>query len=396
MEGPQRRSRRRSAVENDERILDAACATAASVGLDALTVSGVAKAAGFTSGAMYSRYEYREELFADMWERRCGPALRRVVEETAGYRHRPVDPGRRRRLVEAAFLPPSEVRVAVEMCLLAHRIPELNEIIPDSVRRWLEELDLSPIGSTADRNVDLVLLAGALGQVVMQPFAAPLLPDSERAVALLEGVATEVPGPPPAPLAASQRLAFERDDPIRNDLLLAAQTVLARSGVHRATLTRIGRIARLAPATVYGHYANREELISDILRIAQRSNYDVEARLEAFGGLDGMAAGMSGWLQPEALVRRRLNQETLVAAWHDERIGAVYVEEELAAIGRVIASFPAGLLPVEALEFLQRVSLLAINGSAVLVEVLPEMADFDWRPAIDLMLRNLLTAPTSG
>lgn len=396
MEGPQRRSRRRSAVENDERILDAACATAASVGLDALTVSGVAKAAGFTSGAMYSRYEYREELFADMWERRCGPALRRVVEETAGYRHRPVDPGRRRRLVEAAFLPPSEVRVAVEMCLLAHRIPELNEIIPDTVRRWLEELDLSPIGSTADRNVDLVLLAGALGQVVMQPFAAPLLPDSERAVALLEGVATEVPGPPPAPLAASQRLAFERDDPIRNDLLLAAQTVLARSGVHRATLTRIGRVARLAPATVYGHYANREELISDILRIAQRSNYDVEARLEAFGGLDGMAAGMSGWLQPEALVRRRLNQETLVAAWHDERIGAVYVEEELAAIGRVIASFPAGLLPVEALEFLQRVSLLAINGSAVLVEVLPEMADFDWRPAIDLMLRNLLTAPTSG
>jgi len=286
--------------------------------------------------------------------------------------------------------------VAVEMCLLAHRIPELNEIIPDTVRRWFQELDLSPVGATVDRNVDLVLLSGALGQVVMQPFAAALLPDPVRAVTLLEGVATEIPGPPPPPLAASQRLAFERDDPIRNDLLLAAQTVLARSGVHRATLTRIGRVARLAPATVYGHYANREELIFDILRIAQRSNYDVEARLEAFGGLDGMAAGLSGWLQPEALVRRRLNQETLVAAWHDERIGGVYVEEELAAIGRVIASFPAGLLPVEALEFLQRVSLLAINGSAVLVEVLPEMADFDWRPAIDLMLRNLLTAPTSG
>ena len=388
----QRRARRHSALANDERILDAAVSMAAEVGLDALTMSGVARLSGFTSGAMYSRYEYREELIADMWERRCSPALKELIEHAALYRREPITAERRSEFIDACWSPSVEVQLAVEMCLIAHRVPELNEIIPEAVLSWLGELDLAPRGGalSADRSVDLVMVAGVLGYVVLYPFARELVGDVETAVRVSEGPAVEQVGPPPAPLAASQRLAFERDDSIRDDLLAAAQVVVARSGVKRATLSRIGRVARLASATVYGHYADRDELIADILRIAQVSNNDVQTRLGSFGDPLSMAAAMAGWLQPEAVVRRRLNQETLIAAWHDERIAQVFVEEERRSMQRVVDSFPPGLLPAETVELIQRLSLLSVNGTAILVEVMPSMAAFDWRPVIDQMVRSIL------
>jgi len=365
---------------------------AAEVGLDSLTMSGVARLSGFTSGAMYSRYEYREEMIADMWERRCAPALKELVERAATYRREPITPERRAAFIGECWNPSVEVQLAVEMCLIAHRVPELNEIIPEAVLSWLVDLGLAPSSGalSADRSVDLVMVAGVLGYVVLHPFARDLVGDVEAAVMVSEGPAVEQSGPPPAPLASSQRLAFERDDSIRNDLLAAAQVVVARSGVKRATLSRIGRIARLASATVYGHYADRDELIADILRIAQVSNNDVQTRLGSFGDPLSMAAAMAGWLQPEAVVRRRLNQETLIAAWHDERIATVFVEEERRSMQRVVEAFPQGLLPPETVELIQRLSLLSVNGTAILVEVMPSMAAFDWRPVIDQMVRSIL------
>lgn len=389
----QRRARRNSALENDERILDAAVAMAADTGLDSLTMSGVARLSGFTSGAMYSRYEYREELIADMWVRRCAPALRDLIVEAATYRRQPISPERRTAFIASCWSPTVEVQLAVEMCLIAHRVPELSEIIPGEVLSWLDEVGLGPADGvlSADRSIDLVMVAGVLGYVVLHPFARELVGDVERAVRVTEGPALEQVGPAPAPMAASQRLAFEREDTIRNDLLAAAQIVVARSGVKRATLSRIGRVARLASATVYGHYADRDELIADILRIAQVSNNDTDTRLGSFGDPLAMAAAMSGWLQPEAMVRRRLNQETLIAAWHDPAIAAVFVEEEQRSMQRVAQMFPEGLLDAETILLVQRLSLLSINGSAILAEVMPSIAAFDWRPVIDLMVRTILS-----
>jgi AcrR family transcriptional regulator len=389
----QRRARRSSAVANDERILDAAMEMAAEVGLDALTMSGVARLSGFTSGAMYSRYEYREELLADMWERRCFPALKELIERAATYRREPITPERRADFIASSWTPTAAVTLGVEMCLIAHRVPELNEIIPQAVLECLDDVGLVAHGGplSAERSVDLVMVAGVLGYVVLHPFAQELVGDVERAVRVTEESAIEQVGPPPPPMAASQRLAFERDDSIRNDLLEAAQVVVARSGVKRATLSRIGRVARLASATVYGHYADRNELIADILRIAQVSNNDTDTRLDSFGDPLAMAAAMSGWLQPDAMVRRRLNQETLIAAWHDPAIATVFVEEERRSMQRVADTFPEGLIDSSTVLLFQRLSLLSVNGTAILVEVMPSLADFDWRPVIDLMIRSVFS-----
>ncbi|MFM7253999.1 MAG: hypothetical protein ACKO27_13160 [Ilumatobacteraceae bacterium] len=56
----------------------------------------------------------------------------------------------------------------------------------------------------------------------------------------------------------------------------------------------------------------------------------------------------------------------------------------------VARHFPPGLIDAERLMEIQRISLMTIHGSAILLEVLPEIAHLDWRPASALLLTGAL------
>jgi AcrR family transcriptional regulator len=386
-----RRARRKSAIANDERILDAAVVVANEVGLDRLTVSAVAKAAGFTSGAVYARYGDREELLVALWEQRAAASLELLIRQVGSLRRRGASPGYRAAIIEWIAAPPPELRLAIETCLIAHRVDELYDIVPRAVSEWLSDLGLHHSNLSPDESVDLALVACIIGYVMLHHFTEPLAIDLDAAMRWTSLPAQAPIGDPLPPAPTAQELVMEPDDPVHNDLLLAAQAVIARSGVHRTTLARIGRLARLAPATVYGRYKSRDELIADILRRAQKSNSQVGHRLDYMLGDAAMAAALHAFLQPEALVRRRLHNETAVAAWHQPAIAEVYSAAEWKAMQDVADAFPAGLLSREHLIALQQMSLMAIHGSSVLSEVLPSVADLDWRSSAALLLNAVLT-----
>jgi AcrR family transcriptional regulator len=386
-----RRARRQSALDNDERILDTAMAVAGDVGLDRLTVSAVASLAGFTSGAVYARYDDREELLVALWEHRAAAVLERFIHDVGSYRRNGADPAARASIVQWLTDPPVGLRLAIEACLIAHRVDALYEVVPRAVREWTARLGLDHAVLTPDESVDVALIAGTLGHVALRAFPDRLTADLDTALRWMSPPASPPVGDPAPPAESAQVVVLEPDDPVRNDLLVAAQSVIARSGVHRTTLSRIGRLARLAPATVYGRYDSRDELISDILHRAQVTNSQTKYRLDYFSSDAAMAAALHSFLQPAALVRRRLQNETIVAAWHNPDIATTYSSVEWQAMQLVADEFPAGIIPRDRLIAAQQVSLMAIIGSAVLCELLPETAELDWRPSASMLMRAVLT-----
>jgi len=386
----ERRARRQSAIDNDKRILDAAVTIADDVGLDRLTVSAVATTAGFTSGAVYARYGNREELLVALWEQRAAAELEAVIRQVGTLRRRGATDSYRSATVDTVTRPSPGLRIAVETCLIAHRIDELHEIVPRAVREWFTDLALDRTSLSADEAVDLAAIAGVIGYIALSPLPQRLSADLDASLQWISAPAREPIGDPLPPTDTAQQLVVEPSDPIRNDLLVAGQAVIARSGVHRTTLARIGRLARLAPATLYSRYHNRDELVADILRRSQVSNSQTKHRLDYLAGDAQMSAALHAFLQPEALVRRRMHCETIVAAWHTPSIADVYCSVEQQAMDEVAQTFPPGLIDIERLMEIQRISLMAIHGSAIVLEVLPEIAHLDWRPASALLLAGAL------
>src|ERR1700690_102864 len=74
------RQRSASSRRNDEVILDAGSDEIVAVGVDRLTMSAVARRAGLTTGALYSRYENSGELAAAIWTARVRDGHRALLD----------------------------------------------------------------------------------------------------------------------------------------------------------------------------------------------------------------------------------------------------------------------------------------------------------------------------
>ncbi|MGI6878715.1 TetR/AcrR family transcriptional regulator [Microbacterium sp. gxy059] len=91
--------RGRSREATRARLLDAAAAVFAEVGLGAASVEAICERAGFTRGAFYSNFASKDELFLELaitFDRQRA----RMVQERVENLSEPVDPGNIRRIVE--------------------------------------------------------------------------------------------------------------------------------------------------------------------------------------------------------------------------------------------------------------------------------------------------------
>ena len=81
------RVRRQPRAQTREELLDAAARVFARRGLDGATVEAVSEEAGFSTGAVYSNFESKEELFLTLYEERIQRRrreLREAVERAGG------------------------------------------------------------------------------------------------------------------------------------------------------------------------------------------------------------------------------------------------------------------------------------------------------------------------
>ena len=141
------RTERRAATRTE--LLDAASRVFARRGFHAATLEEVAREAGYTTGAIYSNFAGKDELFQAAFEHQIARDVREVsdaqaaaTEDTPGARTR----ASARRWMELLAERPEMFLLLVEYWSYAMRHPELRESFAerfgafrDTTARWVEE-----------------------------------------------------------------------------------------------------------------------------------------------------------------------------------------------------------------------------------------------------------------
>ena len=136
-------------IETRTDLLDAASRVFARQGFHAATLEDVAREAGYTTGAIYSNFAGKDELFLAAFEHQIANDVREVTEaqaaateDTAGARARAAA----RRWMELLRERPEMFLLLVEYWSYAMRHPELREsfaerfgALRDTTARWVEE-----------------------------------------------------------------------------------------------------------------------------------------------------------------------------------------------------------------------------------------------------------------
>ncbi|MEN9645556.1 MAG: hypothetical protein RL238_2225 [Actinomycetota bacterium] len=367
------RARRRTAVENDQRILRAAVWCIERHGIDGITTVGVAAAAGLSTGALYARYEHQHDLLADVWQRESLDAVQGLVDAALAVPRSGGGPAAVAALAARLAEPSNALRVGAQLMAVTRRIDELADVVPGDVGSMLGEHDGDDLGVVA-LAIGAVLLDGVRGAVgtdwtpIIRWCGAP----APRAV---------TPWPPAPPFRAEP--VHDPDDPVIDALLRATRQVIARSGVERATLQRIGRAARLTPTVVYNRFENRDALILDLVERILRGSATAELRTMVHASPEMLAMHLGTLLSPQGQPRRRLALELLLATMHDVRLAEVAAEVE--GLSRDTA---AHLLADRYGSDARAADVLAFGaalgyGASVLLELGGDLTTDDWRPFVE-------------
>jgi len=266
----QPRAKSKATRENDARILDAGIAEAHAVGLDRIALRAVVRRCDLTSGAIYGRYEDTDDFLASIWsERLCTPLfdfLSNAMGAMLGVEGAPgVGP-----VAATVANPPKHLAVALEALVVGRRNDALGEEVGDDFATWCEKWGLDAKADHAARALNVVALSTILGAFVYG-FAEPKLADWNRVFGIMSTAIRETPGTTFAkPPTIGEELPNVEvtpgtGEPLRDALITAAANVIGRTGYERATVSRIGRRAKLTGGAVYTRYDSKDDLIIDTL-----------------------------------------------------------------------------------------------------------------------------------
>jgi AcrR family transcriptional regulator len=330
----QPRARNARATANDAAIASAAVGEILRVGVDRVSLREVAQRAGLTHGATYARYEDVSELLIDLWRSKlCDSAVellelcRRAVEE-------PGEPATRA-LLERVREPRPEDVAMVEILLVSRRMDILYEEMEVFIRKHIY-LDES---LTDDSRARFVRSLSLFGLAMASVFDGHYFNPDKSYLGVTEKVLATALRDGPTGFTPSDVVREEvarpddRDDEnLRARLVYATFVVVAKSGYHGATVSRIARRAECSPGAIYKLYRSKEELVLDSFRTI-------------FGITKGSATSPRGADGLETLLGRdrpqqvghRVNfaMETTIAAAHNDTLRA--------AVGAYLAD-PSGLV----------------------------------------------------
>lgn len=361
-------------IRTSELILDTAESELMLTGLDHVTFTSIARAAGLTTGAIYSRFENSSEMLVALWELRFRPALDAFLALYDAAVLNPSDESLVNDLATWILEPSTELVLAVEALAIANRVDELEELIDP----YLAAVAKAPASFAGLRFATLSIL---LGSIVYMPFSngrkfARAL--AETVVRLGRVTSVRDFGPRQHATVPTIEIDESEIDPLIRNLLVATRSVIARSGFERATVSRIARKWGHNPSTIYQHLENKSELLAETIRYALR--HSLIARHDS-GDMNDftLAIGqtITNHLNPSRREYLRFRLEAHVAGLHHSDIGAVLLDEYAQYQQRLAASsqVPRGIL-LAASECTNAGYL----GRAMLMQFVPGCAEFDFRP----------------
>ena len=376
-----------SSQENDERLLEAALDEIAASGVDGLGMSGVARRAGLTTGALYGRYENVAELAAAVWTARVrdahfeflDTAVRALVDHDDAIA--PAD------VTRELTWPSRSTVAALELLATAHRIDELEEVVTPDVDAWLKGWGAGPRARDRLRRARIIFTIGSLWGALLHSIPRPRPADWE---ALFAGVGRSYARPFAAPTTRfvaepAGPVRADIGDPSHNALIDSVLAITARVGFERATASRIARRANLTSGAIYARYETKDELLAHAIEVllAQRFADDLEANTYLFTAPDvgrATASVIGGYLSPARRDWRIFRVEAQIAARHHPAIAETLDRVQEAAIHAYLEALGAHT-PEEklVLDGIARFAQLTPLGLAFADLVTAGLPGTDWR-----------------
>lgn len=301
------------------------------LGIDNVSASDVISRAGVSRPTFYSYFDDVNGLWADIWIEVGLAWLKSLAEADTGQSE-----------------PSSAAHTALtEMLLVAPRIPELTEVVLRDVREvWS--------GASVEGNASLARACWNIGIALGMQASQPILPGASMlhlAITLVSGMPDDWSSSGrsrPDTRASIPRVSaptVEETDDVVTRLLESSIDVVARSGVEKASLSRVCRAARLTTGAARPRFSSTRELV---LRGFDRMIASVlDQNMAEYGTAsmgthpwDAFAAFTVSGLHPSRERWRRYRQEMHVAA----RVDADIAGHLSASFGEVNARLASSLL----------------------------------------------------
>lgn len=392
--------RRRTArsLANDVVVRQAVVEEILAAGVDRVGPTAVARRAGFTTGAVYGRYENSAEMLVDVWLELLWPRLRELlVTVVAEVVDGGTNPSGRTgsgsgdvvaldvTLAEASA-PPQWLRAATEVLAVARRSEELHEVLAPQVTELLDQLGAGPEAPPQRRALVLLAIGYVLGTAVNDLAGLPTgVGDPILEWARRAGV-TIVPALPPADHLEVSEWVVATGDPVRDRLLRACIEVIADVGFERATISRIVRRADVGTNWVYSDHDSKLELLVEAIDVLVDALVTPAAVEDLARGrrqqtpMGAVALALAAYLHEVRATERLARLEALLTARHYPGVGEVLADMWQALFASHVAA--AGVvdpLLAEASQPVLYYLAAQLSGLAVLDSLVGPLDGVDWR-----------------
>ena len=323
------------ARQTDLKVALSAAAAIRRDGVDQMALTRVAADAGYSSGVIYARCDDRSELLVLSWEKCMWPYL------SVLFQH----------IIDAANTQSTESMNAIvqawnagladnanpdlgsiaELLVASRRDEVIQEVVQSDIATIFEKNGIAPGTESGIRQAVVVAISTILGAALINSISSGASKMSLDPIPLLQRVLMT---PSPTSSNTSPDAAFAEvhpyqapvtHDAIRDSLVSATEFVIARSGVHRATVSRIARRAGVSVGAIYGLYDNKEALVLDCLGVlfppqSERDARDWSQVVDAPDRPAALSGILTASLSPSYAQWRRFRIEALVAARHSQSI----------------------------------------------------------------------------
>ncbi len=380
--------------QTDLKVAQSAAKAVRTVGVDQMALTRVAADAGFSSGAIYARCDDRSELVVLAWEKSIWPMLseilslliQSVIAKNNGNSERI------RELFVAASAPDAvpDLGSAMEVIVASRRDEVIAEVVQRDINGLMDDYGVGPSTDGADRQaavgaVCTVFGAALLNSVYNNESIENIDPFPFLDSFMVKLQSTTKPSKPAGPVREISPYAFPTTyDDVRDALISASEYVIARSGVHRATVSRIARRAGVSVGAIYGLYENKDSLVADCLEVLfppQTAN-DARSWAGVFTAPDQRAMVtqiLSNYMSPSYVQWRRFRLESFIAARHSEAIStqiAGYAANARSTILQAAEKAPANAAIRLDTGMSSRSTVI---GLSIFEIVDPTIASLDWR-----------------
>lgn len=278
-----RRAQSTKTRDNTAKVLRAIMRNAVDNGLDELSIGQVAKLSGLTTGAIYGRFEDRDEMAIELWQSVVKEPFKARLNRNVDYIYRSLSSSQSlhqvadsEAVLRSDFENPDEIaKLGAEFLVVAQRNLAIGEIVIPEVTNWFAELGLSKTNNAIDNAAIVIGLSASIG-TALRSFVLKsntnwfVIANSLRA-ATADAKAVKLPSESPSPIWVDP----QTDNPVRTALVKAVVEIVAKSGYANATISRIVRRAGVTNGSLYNFYADKEALTDDAMQIFLNISADV-------------------------------------------------------------------------------------------------------------------------